>query len=294
MYVSAGHGTHGALLLLSLYLPSAQLVHGPPAAPSNPVLHVQFATAVAAMCGSKLPGGHVVQFAVPFVSLYLPATHATHGPPSGPLYPTLHGQRLEPATEFEFVGHARQADDPDELLNILAAHATQAPPFGPVNPALHVHAATAALALGEFEFAAHARHAVASFAPVLAQYVPASQSVHTALPFVALYFPATQAVQNELPSGPVNPALHLQSVMAELPLTDQEFDAHVTHVDTSVARTLVEKVPGKQSVHGALPVAVLYFPVTQPLHTPPFGPVNPALHVQAASAELAAGELASA
>jgi len=52
MYVSAGHGRHGALLLLSLYLPSAQPVHGPPAAPSNPVLHVQFVTAVAPMCGS--------------------------------------------------------------------------------------------------------------------------------------------------------------------------------------------------------------------------------------------------
>lgn len=52
MYVSAGHSTHGVVLLLSLYLPSAHPVHGPPAAPSKPVLHVQFVTAVAAMCGS--------------------------------------------------------------------------------------------------------------------------------------------------------------------------------------------------------------------------------------------------
>ena len=52
MYVSAGHSTHGVVLLLSLNLPSAHPVHGPPAAPSKPVLHVQFVTAVAAMCGS--------------------------------------------------------------------------------------------------------------------------------------------------------------------------------------------------------------------------------------------------
>jgi len=232
-----------------------------------------------------------VQFAVPFVCLYLPATQAIQGPPSGPLCPTLHGQRLEPATEFDCVGHARQADDPDDLLNVLAAHATQAPPFGPVNPALHVHAATAALALGECEFAAHARHAVASFAPVLGQYVPAQQSVHGALPFVVLYFPVTQAVQNELPSGPLKPALHVQPAMAEVPLTDQEFDAHETQVDATVARVLVEKVPAKQSVHAALPLLVLYFPATQPLHGPPFGPEKPAQHVQAAAAELPLGEL---
>jgi len=52
MYVSTGHGKHGVVSLLFLYLPSAHPVHGPPAAPSNPVLHVQFVTAVAPTSGS--------------------------------------------------------------------------------------------------------------------------------------------------------------------------------------------------------------------------------------------------
>ena len=65
----------------------------------------------------------------------------------------------------------------------------------------------------------------------------------------------------------------------------------MTQVAACVARVLVEYVPGKQSVHAALPLLVLYFPATQPVHGPPFGPVKPALHVQAASAELPLAEL---
>ena len=52
MYVSTGHCTHGGVSLLFLYLPSAHPVHGHPSAPSNPVLHVQFVTTVAAISGS--------------------------------------------------------------------------------------------------------------------------------------------------------------------------------------------------------------------------------------------------
>ena len=52
MYVSAGQATHDTLSLLSLYVPSAHAVHGPPGGPSNPTLHVQFVTAAAAMSGS--------------------------------------------------------------------------------------------------------------------------------------------------------------------------------------------------------------------------------------------------
>jgi hypothetical protein len=45
-------------------------------------------------------------------------------------------------------------------------------------------------------------------------------------------------------------------------------------------------------VHAALPLLVLYFPATQPEHTPPSGPVNPALQVQAAMAVLETGAFA--
>ena len=46
-----------------------------------------------------------------------------------------------------------------------------------------------------------------------------------------------------------------------------------------------------QSVHTALPVVDLYFPVTHAEHVPPFAPVYPTMHVQAATAELGLGEL---
>ena len=75
-----------------------------------------------------------MQGAVPFVSLYFPATHATHGPPSGPVYPMLHGHRLVPATESEFGGHATHADAFRQFLYFAASHATHGPPSGPVKP----------------------------------------------------------------------------------------------------------------------------------------------------------------
>ena len=53
----------------------------------------------------------------------------------------------------------------------------------------------------------------------------------------------------------------------------------------------MEYVPVPQSVHTALPVAILYFPATHAVHVPPSGPVNPMLQVQEARAELAIGEL---
>lgn len=46
-----------------------------------------------------------------------------------------------------------------------------------------------------------------------------------------------------------------------------------------------------QAVHTALPVVVLYFPVTHAEHAPPFAPVYPTINVQAATAELGLGEL---
>ena len=69
----------------------------------------------------------------------------------------------------------------------------------------------------------------------------------------------------------MNPTLHVQAVIYMLVLGELEFTG--------------------QSVHTALPVAILYFPATQAAHTPPSVPVKPTLHVQAAMAELEIGEL---
>ena len=90
--------------------------------------------------------------------------------------------------------------------------------------------------------------------------LPLIQLAHAASPVTVLYFPARQAEQVP-PLGPVNPGLQTQLVCA---------------VDATTADC--ELVA--QSVHGAEPGAVLYFPYTHAVHVPPLGPVYPALHEQ--------------
>jgi hypothetical protein len=140
------------------------------------------------------------------------------------------------------------------------------------------------------ELAGHTTQVAAAVAPAVVEYVPAAQSVQAALPVAILYLPATQPVHVP-PSGPVKPALHVQAARAELGLGEMELAGHATQVAASVAATVVEYVPGTQSVHNALPVPILYLPVAHGAHTTPSGPVDPALQVQAAGAKLAIGEL---
>ena len=77
----------------------------------------------------------------------------------------------------------------------------------------------AALELGEFELEGHAKHTDDDIAPTVAEYVFAPQSVQATLPLLVLYLPATQVEQTP-PSGPVNPALHVQ---VELDAAEFEF-----------------------------------------------------------------------
>jgi hypothetical protein len=49
--------------------------------------------------------------------------------------------------------------------------------------------------------------------------LPASQLVQVLVPVIALYLPATHA-EHVPPSGPENPALHMQSEIALDPATD--------------------------------------------------------------------------
>jgi hypothetical protein len=79
--------------------------------------------------------------------------------------------------------------------------------------------------------------------------------------------------------------------MSELDAAELVFTGHEIHVEEVVAPTATEYKPTPQSVHATLPLLVLYFPATHPKHTPPSGPVNPALQVQAAITELDAAEL---
>ncbi len=112
------------------------------------------------------------------------------------------------------------------------------------------------LPAGELELAGHARQVAASVAPGVVEYVPAAQSVHTALPVAILYLPTTQAV-HVLPSGPVKPTLHVQAAMAELEIGELELAGHATHVAATVAAVVVEYVPVGQLVHTAFRMKTL-------------------------------------
>ncbi len=151
--------------------------------------------------------------------------------------------------------HVSVPETPHDLcsVEIVAVHDAAFPYV----PALHVQALTDALALGELELVRHGIHA-AQCAPTVVEYVPAPQSVHTALPVAILYLPATQAVHAP-PAGPVNPALQIQSVRATLVVGELE--------------------PAGQLKHAALPVAVLYLPAAHCVHG--VVPVNPAAHATA-------------
>jgi len=78
---------------------------------------------------------HTSHAAEPDAFLNLPASHARHGPPFGPVYLGLHEQLLSLslfADEFELAGHAVHASMLTVSLYVPIAQAVHGPPFGPV------------------------------------------------------------------------------------------------------------------------------------------------------------------
>jgi hypothetical protein len=199
----------------------------------------------------------------------------------------VHGAHVPP----EKNGQPVHAAEPVALFHLATSHAVQTPPSGPVKPALQVHVLDEIQPLHDAPvFDGHAIQVAASVAPVVVEYMPAPQLVHNALPVLILYLPATHAEQTP-PLGPVKPTLHVQAARTELETRELEPAGHATQVVATVAPVVVEYVAAAQSVHTALPVLILYLPGTHAEHTPPFGPVKPTLHVQAARAELEIGAL---
>jgi hypothetical protein len=137
--------------------------------------------------------------------------------------PTAHSG---PYVEEAAAEHVSVPETPHDLcsVEIVVVHDAAFPYV----PALHVQAARAELEIGELELAGHATQVAAAVAPVVVKYVPAAQSVHTALPVVVLYLPVVQAVHVP-PSGPVDPALHVQAVITMLVLGELELVGHVVH-----------------------------------------------------------------
>ena len=83
--------------------------------------------------------GHTSHAAGPDAFLNFPASHATHGPPFGPVYPGLQEQDVTimlPADEFEFAGQVVHVELPFVGLYVPDEHIVhwplEAPVSGPV------------------------------------------------------------------------------------------------------------------------------------------------------------------
>ena len=117
--------------------------------------------------------------------LNVPATHARHTPPSGPVYPLLHTHSaLEPpdcefAPQFEhtktdvapitaekvFAEQLVHTAVPETVLYLPGTHREHGPPFGPVAPALHTHDVIKELPPTELELSAQLRQTSEVLAP---------------------------------------------------------------------------------------------------------------------------------
>jgi hypothetical protein len=117
--------------------------------------------------GEYSPAGQLMHVAEPIASLYVPAAHAPHAPPSGPVCPVLQthwATAAAPKGEDYFAGHG--------------AHVVNTP-------------ATAA----EYFPAPHHWQVLSDTAPTAAEALPASQSVQKgAYNVVPQYFPAPHCV----------------------------------------------------------------------------------------------------
>jgi hypothetical protein len=259
--------------VLVRYLPASQLVQ---------VLSKEAPAAV-----EYLPLPQSVQDSLPCVALYPPASHATHVPPSGPVYPGSHRQlvpTLLPLGELELSGQdlhvlsesapvvvenlpASQSvhtAEPIPFLYLPATHAEQDPPSNPVNPELQRQLVERILPIEDTEFDEQLTQVEDAVAPVVAENLPAIQSVHATVPFAALYFPARHN-SHVSPSGPVAPALQVQCVrrvdlegefefvgqrlQVGLPSSDHVPSEHGWHVSTSVAPSAVEYNPPAHMEH---------------------------------------------
>jgi hypothetical protein len=129
--------------------------------------------------------GQSVHSALPISVLNVPATHARHGPPSGPVYPRLHTQTALDPADCEFAGQLEHAptdvapvtmekvlaeqlvhnDEPMTVLYFPATHNEHGPPFGPLAPALQTHAVTTELPPTELELSGQLRKTSLVFAP---------------------------------------------------------------------------------------------------------------------------------
>ena len=191
-------------------------------------------------------------------SLYLPAAHSEHTPPSSPVYPSLHRQllrRVLPLGDCEFSWH---------ITHVLSTGAPTVGEYLPATHSMHVLVVEAPVVM-EYLPEAQSVHVITTEAPVVVRYFPAAQLVHSTEPIASLYFPAAHAAHVP-PSSPVCPVWQRQLFKWILPLRDCEFGGHEMHVSAVEAPAVVEYVLASQSMQKLeikAPATVEYLPATQ-------------------------------
>lgn len=299
-----------------LYFPAPHNSHSAPIEPAAPAIHTHATllegesenaghTAHVTPVEEYMPAAHTEHVPGPVDDLYVPASHFRHSRPFRPVQPALHVQAallLLPSDENEFAAHAiqplafcleyvpashamhwlstvepsiaaflpdahlTQALLPGATLYLPVAHATQGPPSESVHPASHTHAAS----------------------PCVSFVEPMPHSIHGP------------------PLTPVEPGLHVQAATWELPVGENELNAHVSqavlcvpenvpashgiHASSVRPPTRTECLPDAQLTQALSPDATLYLPAAQDTQVPPSGPVKPALHLQAVISTLPSDE----
>jgi hypothetical protein len=199
-----------------------------------------------------LPLGHREQDVDPFTSLNVPASHASHSPPFGPVYPASQTQSVAselPTSETVYAGHSlqlvaevppssveylplghREQDvDPLTSLNFPVSHVLHSPPFAPVYPTSQTQSVVSELPASETACAGQSWQADIEVAAVLFEYFPSGQFQHNSW---------------------------------------------------EEAASVAEYFPAEHCVHGIDPLTCLYVPAAHLVHSPPSCPEYPTLQTQ--------------
>ena len=172
-------------------------------------------------------------------------------------------------------------------------------PSEPDQPALQTQAATESAPAAEDELKPQAVHALT---PGAAAYLPAPHNRHSPAAASALYLPGTHCKQVRCAccSGPPQPTMQTHCIAPGLRASAVVFSGHAVQLEASgaeyvsaghakhtsaVAPTAPENVPAAHWTHAPFPMVPLYFPAAHSEHSV-FGPAQPTLHAQSATAPL--------
>jgi len=117
-----------------------------------------------------------------------------------------------------------------------------------MDPALQMQAAAFVLPAGAFELSLQASQFARAVLPMTVEYVPTGQFSHAPGPGAGLYLPAKHSTHVP-PSGPEDPALHLQSISSLLPTRECDRSGQAVHDCKVVPAELTEYLPAGHGKH---------------------------------------------